>query len=79
MHKVTLDQSTLAKLGNLDQQLEICNETGQTLGYYLPASEDDPSLYQWAKTQITDEELERRRREPGGKTTAEILQRLEDK
>ncbi len=34
-------------------------------------------LHAWADMQITDEELERRSREPGGCSLSEILERLE--
>ena len=33
-------------------------------------------LYEWANAQISDEELERRRKEPGGNSTEEVLARL---
>ena len=77
MHKVTVDTSLVAKLGDLGEQIELCDEQGRTLGYYVPASYD-PSLYTWAEEQVSVEELERRRQESGGHTTAEILKRLRD-
>jgi predicted nuclease with TOPRIM domain len=34
-------------------------------------------LHAWADTQITEEELDRRSREPGGRSLAELLERLQ--
>ena len=76
MHKVVLDQSWRSKLNHLDAQVELCDETGRTVGYFLPAELHDRLCYEWAKTQFTDEELEQARKQPLGRTTAEVLARL---
>jgi hypothetical protein len=76
MNKVIVDRTLRSKLDNLDVELELCDESGRTLGYFVPADQYDRSLYDWAKAQISDEELERRLQEPGGRTTAEVLARL---
>ena len=78
MDKVTIDSTVRAKLGDLSRQFEICDELGHTLGLYLPIPPFDPKLYQWAKAQVSDEELQRCREEPGEYTTAEVLRRLEE-
>ena len=57
----------------------VCDDSGRVLGVFVPASEADRelrALYEDARTRITDEELERRRNEPGGYTTAEVLEYL---
>jgi len=78
MDKLTIDSSLRDRLGGLQSGLELCDETGQTLGYFVPVVHDDPELYRRAAAQISDEELERRRREPGKRrTTQEVLERLE--
>jgi hypothetical protein len=77
MSKVTLDQSLRAKINNLDSEVEFCDESGRTVGYYVPADWHHQLLYAWAKAQFTDEELEIARRQPGGRPLAEILARLE--
>jgi hypothetical protein len=78
MDKVTIDATLRAKLGDLSRQFELYDESGQRLGFYVPAPTYDPALYEWAKSQISDEELRRRAEEPGGYTTAEVLQHLEE-
>jgi hypothetical protein len=77
MSKVTLDQSLRAKLNNLDRQVEFCDESGRTVGYYVPADRHRELLYAWAKSQFTDEELKKARKQPGGRPLEEILARLE--
>ena len=75
MTRVTLDAATCAKLGNLKKCLELCDESGRTLGYFTPA--EDRSLYEGVQPTITDEQLERREREQGGRTLKEILTDLD--
>lgn len=61
MGKIILDQTTRAKLGNLREHLELCDESGQVLGYFTPAH--DPSLY---AGMASEEELDRREHAGGG-------------
>ena len=76
MTRVTLDSTVQSKLHNLDQQLELCNEAGQTLGYFLTVAQYEEMLHEWARLKFPEEELERRWNEPGERTTAEVLARL---
>jgi hypothetical protein len=76
MNKVILDPDLRAKLHNLDGELELCDESGRTVGHVLPADVYRDLLLAWADAQISEEELERRRRQPGGRTLAEIWKRL---
>lgn len=78
MSKIVLEPSVLAKFDGLDTGAEICDESGRTIGYFVPSSDRIRELYDWAREQFTDEELERARREPGGRTIEEILARLKD-
>ena len=63
MTKITLDQATLAKLNDLRERLEFCNEAGHTLGYFEPVPSRDRSLYEGVEAPISEEELARRERE----------------
>lgn len=45
MSKLTLDPQLRAKLNGLNEQLEICDETGQTVGHYLPDEAYKQLLY----------------------------------
>lgn len=75
MERLIVDPSLRDRLAGLDSDLELCDEQGRTLGYFTPAA-GDQRPYDWAKAQFTDEELDQARREPGGRTTAEVLARL---
>lgn len=75
MTKVILDKATLAKLRDLKEPLELCNEAGSTLAYVSPVV--DRSLYQRVQVPFTEEELDRFEQEPGGRSLAEILADLE--
>ena len=76
MTKVVVDQGLFATLRSVDE-VELCDESGRSLGHFLSKKLYRRLLYDWANAQITDEELQRRREAPGGRTLAEIWARLE--
>jgi hypothetical protein len=80
VNKVILDLSLRAKLNGLNEHLEVCDEDGRTLGFFLPPDLHQKLLYAWAKTQFSDEEIEQARREiktEGGLTTPQAVAYLE--
>jgi len=76
MTRIKLDASERSKLHDLSQQLELCNEAGQTLGYFLTVAQYEEMMREWAKLRFPEDELERRWNEPGERTTAEVLASL---
>jgi hypothetical protein len=74
--KVTLDDDLRAKLNGLNEEVEFCEASGETVGYYVPRQQFLRMLVDISKAQVSDEELERRANEPGGSTLAEIWKRL---
>ena len=76
MSKVILDPQLRDKLNGLNEQLELCDESGHTLGRYLPEETYQRLLYAWVNAQVTDEELQRAADEPGGRPLAEIWRSL---
>ena len=78
MQKVVLDSDMISRLG-VGHNLELCDASGRTFGFFVPAGKRKVSLHEWAAMQFTDEELEKARNEPGGRTTQEVLQRLRDR
>lgn len=76
MTTVTVDKELCAKLKDFDHEVIITDEMGQKVGRFFPEAEYIKLLYDRARCMVTDEELERARREPGGRTTAEVLERL---
>jgi hypothetical protein len=78
MSKVVLDQTLRAKLNGLNEPLELCDETGRTVGHFLPAGAYQKLLYAAAEAAcpFPKEELERRQAESGGRSLADIWRRL---
>jgi hypothetical protein len=79
MGRVTVESSFRAKLKNLAEELELCDEAGETMGRFLPETVYRKLLYALALAQrpsLAPEEIERRKREPGGKPLGEILKQL---
>ena len=75
MQKLVVDSQTLARLGNLQEQFEVCDESGQLLGRFFPVAKR--MLYDEIDVDITEEELDRRSRETEVYTTTEVLRHLE--
>ncbi len=79
MGRITLESGVRAKLRNLSEELELCDEAGQTMGRFLPEAVYKKLLYSLALAQrpsLSAEEIERRKQESGGKPLAEILKQL---
>jgi len=76
--KVTLDSALRATLGNIDTELALCDEQGQTVAHVLPAATFNRLIYAWARSQLSQDEIEQARNEPGGMTTAEAVGYLEN-
>jgi hypothetical protein len=77
MNRALIDENLRSKLSEFHVQTELCDKDGHVLGHFTPAIPSDREIYDWAAAQISDEELERRKNEPGGKTTAQLLEYLQ--
>jgi hypothetical protein len=76
MNRIVLDESTWEKLRGVHEVVEVCDQSGERVGHFLSDDLFRRLLYDWANAQVSDEELERRRQQPGGRTLAEIWARL---
>ena len=76
MNRIVVDPSLQSTLRSLDTRLELCDDAGIVLGYFVPASERGRLLYDWARGQFSEDELARARAQPGGFSLAEILAEL---
>jgi hypothetical protein len=76
MTKLVVSSLLRSQLNNLDVQMELCDESGQLLGCFMPAAAANAAEYAWAKAQFSEAEAEIARRQTGGITTAELLKRL---
>ena len=76
MTQLVADAQLPAKLEQVTGEVEIVNTSGRRLGRFIPAETPPEPLIPWDPS-ITQEELDRRAQEPGGRSLAEILARLE--
>ena len=75
MVRITVDNETLSRLGDLNQPAELHDESGRLLAYLTPVV--DRSVYATADPGISEEELDRREAEEGGRPLKEIWADLE--
>ena len=75
MVRITIDDETLSRLGNLHQPAELHDRSGRLVAYLMPAV--DRSIYATADPGISEEELDRREAEEGGRSLSEIWADLE--
>jgi hypothetical protein len=73
--RIAVDGVLRAKLRGLDTHLELCDESGHVVGYFTPAA--DRSIYEGVKSPTSDDELDQRSRQGGGRPLREILDNLE--
>lgn len=76
MNRITLDTELRAKLNGLNERVEVCDEAGRTVGHFVPTAMFDEMARTWKEADLSDEELQRRFQEPGGRSLKEIWQRL---
>jgi hypothetical protein len=73
MTRVIGNAAIRAQLHNLDAALEVCDESGQTLGYFHPIIE---SSGEKITSPYSDEEIEELRKQRTGRPLTEILKDL---
>jgi len=74
--KIIFDDAMRAKLAGLSEPVEVCAQDGRTIGHFVPSDDYIRSVYEWSKSEVTDDELDHVSRETGGHTLAEIKKRL---
>lgn len=78
MQKIVVDSSMQSVLTDSGTELHLVNDRGETIGYFFPSQDADPSRYGWLRSQLTEEELDHARQEQGGYTTDEVVSRLRE-
>jgi hypothetical protein len=78
MSKITLDAMLRARLNGLHEPLEVCDESGQTVGHFMPLKTYRKLLYQIAESQCpyTAEQLKQMRQEANGEPLANLWKAL---
>ena len=73
MTRFTLDAAMLASLPPQDDIIEFRDEKGALLGYFHPAT---PAFEARLKSPNSREDLERLRKEPGGRKFSDVVNEL---
>jgi len=77
MSQVTIDSVLLARLNGLTERTEFRDESGRLLGHFVPAEKAELFVPPPEdRCPHTPEELDRRRKENGGRTLREIWKEL---
>ncbi|HTK78362.1 MAG TPA: hypothetical protein VL371_24085 [Gemmataceae bacterium] len=72
MSKVIVDYDLRSKLNGLNESIEFCEPSGETVGHFLPHDEYLQLVYAWEKATMSIEGLKRRVAEPGGMKLADF-------
>jgi hypothetical protein len=76
MTRVTIDAELRARLHNLVEPLELCDESGMVIAHVRPVF--DPSQWEPLDPQISEEELDELEKSTVWYTTAEVLEHLKN-
>ncbi len=76
MTRITLDAATLAKLRDVREMIELCDEAGRIWGHFLPGPPRQCQENGNIIVPISEEELDRRSAERGGRPLKDILNDL---
>jgi hypothetical protein len=72
MTRIMLDARIVAQLHNLNEVLEVCDESGQTRGFFHPTGPGHPN-----RSPFTREQLEEFRKQKTGRPLTQIIRDLE--
>jgi hypothetical protein len=72
MTKMIVEESLRKKLSQVEEEVEFCDESGKLLGIFYPFGKGAFSPPPGMECPISEEELEKRSREPGSRTLKEI-------
>jgi hypothetical protein len=75
MIRITIDEALWSKLYELGQEVELCDSSGRVVGQFVPKF--DPSEWEPATPEASEEELQRREQSTEWFTTEEVLAHLE--
>jgi len=77
MTKVVVDAAFREKIDGLREPVELCDQSGRTLGYFHPMVENSTPGDSKVRSPFMDEEIERRRQQRTGGPLGEILEDLD--
>ena len=77
MVRYTRDSETCRRLGEATQAVELCDDAGRVIGFFLPGAAARGQPPAGLKVPLTADEIEERRAHRSGRTLDEILRSLE--
>jgi hypothetical protein len=77
MKRVFIDDAVAQPLAESVDAVQVCTQSGKILGYFTPTS--GSSIYDELESPCSEEELQDRIREGGGRPLADILRDLESR
>ncbi len=77
MTKLVVDSTFCARLTDLQELVELCDESGRTLGYFHPAVPGGKTEGAKVQSPFTEEEIRQRQQQRTGRPLKEILEDLE--
>ena len=79
MTPMILEPNLRSRFGQTDSAVELRDEQGQLVGYFVPPPLHRELILAWSRTHVSDDELEHARREPAGRPLADILTELDQR
>jgi hypothetical protein len=76
MQQITIDSTLSQKLGSVNGQVVLCDESGRALGFFSPLPDHPPVEELQLEPRLSRAEVEEMRKNPTGKPLEEILRRL---
>lgn len=76
MTNILVDDILRTKLHDLAEALTLCDETGRAVGHFLPESMYRELVHAALAVPFSQDEVERRRKESGGRPLSEIWKSL---
>jgi hypothetical protein len=76
MSQIVLDEAESAKVNGLRSPIQVCDPSGNLIGYLVSKEKFEKLVYAWAKQEVSEEHLRRVAAEPEGYSLQEILDRL---
>ena len=77
MQKIQLPPELSAKLNQVTNPTELCDDAGVTNAVVLPVEMYREMFSAWANSSFNDADLHWARNEPGGYTTSEVIAKIE--
>ncbi len=77
MTQMILEPNLRSRFGQTDSEVELRDEQGQLVGYFVPPTLHRELILAWSRIHVSDDDLERARREPAGRPLVDILKDLE--